>query len=119
MVHLHICEPNFLHKKQIFLQVVDNHVIKYIPPEKYAPMRTKKNTYREAQRVGCLLVGAETIDPSTVTKDYCGLFDSVGMLPKKHLFRFLVSPKAGLPTGTPLFATHFRVGDHIDVRGLT
>ncbi|XP_028175686.1 39S ribosomal protein L3, mitochondrial [Ostrinia furnacalis] len=101
------------------LQVVDNHVIKYIPPEEFNPMKTNKVIWREKRRLGCLLVGSETIDPSTVTKDYCGLFDSVGMLPKKHLCRFMVSPESALPTGTPLFATHFRAGDYLDIRAKT
>ncbi|CAH0726103.1 unnamed protein product, partial [Brenthis ino] len=101
------------------LQVVDNHVIKYIPPEEFKPMKTTKHSWREKPRLGCLLVGSETVDPSTVTKEYSGLFNSVGMLPKKHLCRFIVSPHAQLPTGTPLFATHFRVGDYVDVRAKT
>lgn len=101
------------------LQVVDNHVIKYIPPEEFKPMKTSKVVWKEKRRLGCLLVGSETIDPSTVTKEYCGLFNSVGMLPKRHLCRFMVSPHASLPTGTPLFATHFRVGDYVDVRAKT
>lgn len=101
------------------LQVADNHVIKYIPPKEFNPMITKKKVRRENNQMGCLLVGSETIDPSTVTKDYCGLFDKVGMLPKRHLNRFIVSPSAYLPPGTPLFATHFRVGDYIDIRAKT
>ncbi|CAH0748816.1 unnamed protein product [Diatraea saccharalis] len=101
------------------LQVVDNHVIKYIPPEEFNPMKTTELKWREKRRLGCILVGSETIDPTTVTKDYTDLFSRVGMLPKKHLFRFMVSPEAALPTGTPLFASHFRVGDYIDVRAKT
>ncbi|XP_045785966.1 39S ribosomal protein L3, mitochondrial [Maniola jurtina] len=101
------------------LQVVDNHVIKYIPPEEFKPMKTTKPNWRVKRKLGCLLIGSETVDPSTVTKDYCGLFSSVGMLPKRHLCRFMISPHAKMPTGTPLFATHFRVGDFIDVRAKT
>ncbi|CAH4014616.1 unnamed protein product [Pieris brassicae] len=104
------------------LQVVDNHVIKYIPPEEFNPMKSgkmKKEHWKEKRTLGCLLVGSETIDPSTVTKDYCGMFTNVGMLPKRHLCRFMVSPHAQLPTGTPLYATHFRVGDCVDIRAKT
>lgn len=101
------------------LQVVDNQVIKYIPPEHFKPMKTTEVIWREKRRLGCLLVGSETINPTTVTKDYNNLFSSVGMLPKKHLCRFMVSPEAALPTGTPLFANHFRVGDYLDVRAKT
>ncbi|KAJ8726500.1 hypothetical protein PYW07_001198 [Mythimna separata] len=101
------------------LQVVDNHVIRYIPPEEFSPMVTKKYVWKEKNKLGCLLVGSETIDPSTVTKEYCGLFNNAGMLPKRHLFRFMVSPESYIPPGTPLQATHFRVGDYIDVRAKT
>ncbi|KAM3964606.1 mitochondrial ribosomal protein L3 [Aphomia sociella] len=100
------------------LQVVDNHVIKYIPPEQFKPVRNTRKSH-ELPTHGCLLIGSQTIDPSTVTKDYCGMFDSVGMLPKQHLCRFIISPEAAMPTGTPLFATHFRVGEHIDIRAKT
>lgn len=65
------------------------------------------------------MVGAESTDPTSLTKEYCGLFSDSGVIPKKHLCRFLVSPSAALQPGTPLLASHFRVGDFIDVRGKT
>ncbi|CAD0196022.1 unnamed protein product [Chrysodeixis includens] len=103
------------------LQVVDNHVVKYVPPEEFNPMKKSSEivTSNIKRKLGCILVGSETVDPSTVTKDYCGIFNNVGILPKKHLFRFMVSPESYLPPGTPLSATHFRVGDHIDIRAKT
>ncbi|GBP87001.1 39S ribosomal protein L3, mitochondrial [Eumeta japonica] len=101
------------------LQVIDNHVIKYIPPEEFKPMLIRKPNWREKRTLGCLLVGAETIDPSTVTKDYCGLFNATGMLPKRYLCRFMITPNAALPPGTPLLATHYRVGDYLDIRAKT
>lgn len=101
--------------------MVDNHVVKYVPPEEFNPMvkRSEIVTSNIKRKLGCLLVGSETVDPSTVTKDYCGIFNSVGLLPKKHLCRFMVSPESYLPPGTPLYATHFRAGDHIDIRAKT
>lgn len=99
------------------LQVVDNHVIKYIPPEQFNP--TQQPNVKALNKFGCLLVGAESTDPSLLTKEYCGLFKDSGVMPKKFLGRFLVSPSAALLPGTPLNATHFRVGDYIDVRGKT
>lgn len=82
-------------------------------------MKVKDPTYRKNKRCGVVMVGAETVDPSKVTREYCGIFNSVGMLPKRFLCRFMVTPNAALQTGTPLFATHFRVGDHIDIRAKT
>ena len=99
--------------------MVDNHVIKYIPPEEFSPMKTSEKMWKEKRKLGCMLVGSETIDPSTVTREYCGLFNSAGMLPKRYLSRFMVSPESYIPPGTPLFATHFKVGDYIDVRAKT
>lgn len=99
------------------LQIVDNHVIKYIPPEEYNPVQ--KPNSRCLNKFGCLLIGAESVDPTKLTKEYCGLFKDTGVMPKKHLSRFLVSPTAALPSGTPLNISHFRVGDSVDVRGKT
>ncbi|XP_077296183.1 mitochondrial ribosomal protein L3 [Arctopsyche grandis] len=100
------------------LQIVDNQVIKYIPPEEWKPLHYKIKE-RKRGRFGCLLVGAETVDPSLVTKEYYGLFKNTGVLPKRRICRFTVSPQAALPPGTPLVASHFRVGDVVDCRGLT
>ena len=40
-------------------------------------------------------------------------------MPKKRLSRFIVTPDAVLPPGTPLTAGHFVVGQAVDVRGKT
>lgn len=99
------------------LQVLDNHVIKYITPEEYDPPR--KSVVSIKNKKGCLLVGAEATDPSLLTKDYCGIFKDSGVIPKKILARFFISPEAILPAGTPLTAMHFQVGNYVDVRGKT
>lgn len=99
------------------LQVLDNHVIKYMTPEEYDPPRKRHVEIRT--RKGCLLIGAETTDPTLLTKDYCGIFKDSGVPPKKILARFFISPEAVLPSGTPLTAMHFQVGNYIDVKGKT
>uniref|UniRef100_D3TM63 Large ribosomal subunit protein uL3m n=1 Tax=Glossina morsitans morsitans TaxID=37546 RepID=D3TM63_GLOMM len=99
------------------LQVVENHAIKYTPPEEYKPAHRPK--VAELNKYGCLLVGAESCDPSILTKEYCNLFKNSGVTPKRHLVRFLISPSAAITPGTPLNANHFRVGDYVDVRGKT
>lgn len=99
------------------LQVADNHVIKYIPPEVFNPTMRKPN--RNYSRVGCLMIGSESINPDRLTANYAGLFKNSGVMPKKNLSRFLISPEAAIPAGTQLHATHFRVGDYVDVRGKT
>jgi len=40
-------------------------------------------------------------------------------MPTKTLGRFLISPAAAIQPGTPLYASHFKVGDYVDVRGKT
>lgn len=57
------------------LKIPDNHVIKYIPPEEFdSPM--KPVTLREGRRKkGCLLVGAESGDPSLVSVFVVSLFN--------------------------------------------
>lgn len=99
------------------LQIVDNHVIRYTPPELFTPFQ--KPRVKSPQLYGCLLVGALSTDPTHLTKDYCGLFAESGVMPKAVLHRFLISPEAALPAGTPLSVSHFRVGDAVDVRGKT
>ncbi|ALC49347.1 mRpL3 [Drosophila busckii] len=99
------------------LQVVDNHVIKYIPPEEYKP--SQRPHVHNLNKYGCLLVGAESTNPALLTKEYCGIFRDSGVMPTKSLARFIVSPQAALAAGTPLNVGHFRVGDFVDVRGKT
>ncbi|KAF5298398.1 hypothetical protein FQR65_LT01176 [Abscondita terminalis] len=99
------------------LQVLDNHVIKYYGPEEYDPPR--KRATRIKNKAGCLLIGAEATDPTYFTKEYCMLFKNTGIMPKKYLARFFISPDAKLSPATPLTAMHFTVGNYIDVRGKT
>lgn len=53
------------------------------------------------------------------TKEYCGLFANAGLMPKKILAQFMISPESIVQPGTPLFANHWKVGDVLDVRGKT
>jgi len=54
-----------------------------------------------------------------VTKPYAGIFNATGIIPKRILRRFIISPEAALQPGTPLFATHFKPGEFIDICGKT
>jgi large subunit ribosomal protein L3 len=56
--------------KNFIFQVVDNHVIRYIPPEEFHPPRTSVKNPKSKKRLGCLLVGAESADPQTVRTSY-------------------------------------------------
>ncbi|XP_011865764.1 PREDICTED: 39S ribosomal protein L3, mitochondrial [Vollenhovia emeryi] len=108
--------------KKVFstlLQIVDNEVVKYIPPEQFFPVKSRTPTRQVKNRRGCLVVGAENIDPQLVTKEYYGLFNDTGVMPKRVLRRFIISPQAALQPGTPLFATHFKPGEIVDIRGKT
>lgn len=99
------------------LQILDNNVVKYYSPGEYDPPRKRHTLVRNKK--GCLLIGAESTDPSLLTKDYCGIFKDSGVMPKKLLARFFISPDAILPPGTPINAMHFQVGNYVDVRGKT
>lgn len=99
------------------LQVLDNHVIKYYSPEEYDPPR-KRHT-RVKNKRGCLLLGAEATDPTLFAKEYCGIFKDSGVIPKRILARFFISPDAVLPPGFLLNCLHFTVGNYVDVRGKT
>lgn len=99
------------------LQVVDNHVIRYNPPEIFSQSKYYNN--RKGKELGSLVVGAESADPQLFTAAYNGLFAESGITPKKKLTRFGITPDAAIQPGTPLFANHFRVGDYVNVYGIT
>nr|CAG4648690.1 EOG090X07HN [Polyphemus pediculus] len=69
--------------------------------------------------MGCLVVGAEACNPEKFTKQYCQIFADSGLMPKKRLARFMVTPDAALLPTTPLNAGHFIVGQAVDVYGKT
>lgn len=47
------------------IQVCDNHVIKYIPPEEWDPKIRTRHIIPK-RKLGCLVVGADSVDPQTV-----------------------------------------------------
>lgn len=101
-------------------------MVRYIPPEDFAKTvvaqrRIRPRVTRPISSIdrGCLVVGALSADPAKFTKDYCGLFSGSGVVPKKMLARFPVSPGAVIQPGTPLYASHFQVGQFVDVEGRT
>jgi len=101
------------------LQVVDNHVIRYNPPEVFQQSKYFNNCRDASREYGSLVVGAESADPQLFTAAYCGLFKEAGVMPKKKLTRFRITPDAKIEPGTPLFVNHFRVGDYVNIRGIT
>lgn len=100
------------------IQIIDNEVVKYIPPEKYNPVKGSKHPIIKKKN-GCLVLGAVNVDPQLLTKEYYGIFNKAGVTPKKILMRFVITPNAVLQPGTPLCATHFKPGEFIDIRGKT
>lgn len=93
--------------------------MKYIPPRE-RDIRPLSRTYRAwTKGMGNLVVGAINGDPQKMTKAYCGLFNGSGVSPKKVLTKFPVNDEAIIQPGTPLYAAHFRVGDYVDVSGIT
>ncbi|XP_035213051.1 39S ribosomal protein L3, mitochondrial-like isoform X2 [Stegodyphus dumicola] len=102
------------------LQVVDNHVIRYNPPEIFSQSKYSNVYLKDKSKVlGSLVVGAESADPQLFTAAYNGLFAESGVMPKKRLTYFRITPDAKIEPGTPLFANHFRVGDYVNIRGIT
>ena len=101
------------------LQIVDNHVIKYHTPEEWQKNCRPFNKNDGYNKFGVCVVGAESADPRNFTAAYRGLFNESGLMPKNKLTRFFITPNARLTPGTPLLATHFRVGDYVDVWGKT
>ncbi|XP_037094787.1 39S ribosomal protein L3, mitochondrial-like [Pollicipes pollicipes] len=102
------------------LHVRDNHVVRYLPPEllntNEVVQRRWKGQYRD---MAGLVVGADQEDPQKFTKEYANLFLEAGIMPTRKLTRFVINPSAALSPGTVLRATHFNVGDFVDVFGKT
>lgn len=109
-------DKNGLEMSTTLLQVVDNHVVKYIPPE---VVRQNYGSRYKREDTGLLIVGAESADPQRFTKEYLGLFEDAGLPPKTKISRFMVSSNARLQPGTPLYATHFKVGQRVEIFGKT
>jgi hypothetical protein len=47
-------------------QVLDNHVVRYVPPEDYARSVMGQKRLKHKRPLGCLVVGAEATDPQKV-----------------------------------------------------
>jgi len=101
------------------LHISDNHVVKHIPYEELAKNEYFDRSRQAKKKRGKLIVGADSKDPRTFTKEYCNMFLACGVMPKRKLTSFLVTDNAVLQPGTPLFASHFRPGDHVDISGYT
>lgn len=54
-----------------------------------------------------------------ITKEYYGIFNDTGVMPKRILKRFIISPEAALQPGTPLTVAHFKPGEIVDIRAKT
>ncbi|GFS07116.1 50S ribosomal protein L3 [Elysia marginata] len=99
------------------LQVLDNHVINYVPPEVYATYPS--HCPHQGLRFGLQVVGSLSCDPRQFSKPYNNLFVKAGVPPKRWLTRFLVTPDAAIQPGTALNVNHFKVGDYVDTQGRT
>jgi len=108
------------------IHVKDNHVIRYSTKEEYerglmAEKAARRSfplqTPRHPSLGGVLVVGALSTDPQKYTKDYCGLFTGAGVMPKRFLARFPVTDNALIRPGTELTASHFSIGQTVDVLG--
>lgn len=85
------------------VQILDCHVIKYFSKEEY-------NGRRAAAIVGC-----KNASPFYRNEKYHQFCLDAGVPIKEKCFRFNMTENARLKPGTPLYATHFRVGQHVDL----
>jgi len=111
------------------LHVTDNHVVRVAARDHYdksyrglmdqRPCYTGPGQSHGSDLVAMVVVGSHSTDPQKFTKDYCGLFTDSGVMPKRHLARFPVTDNAILQPGTPLTASHFTIGQWVDLFGRT
>jgi len=111
-------------------QILDCHVVNYTSPEEWDEQfaydkftRIGPGVLRKLQekrgKFGVQTVGAMSCDPQRFSDEYSGLFSKAGILPKRKLTRYFVTPNAAIKPGTELTANHFRVGDKVVVEGRT
>ena len=102
------------------LQVIDNHVIRYIPPEEFSKMPSFKTKWQKHDsKRAALVVGALSCDPSSFSEYYVKQFAEAGIPPKRKVTRFVITEDAKLPPGTQLHINHFRAGDYVDCEAKT
>ena len=73
----------------------------------------------EKEGFDALQIGAGSRKEKQVTAPLAGHFKHAGVPIKRVCREFRVSRDALLPVGTPLFASHFTAGQHVDVSGET
>ncbi|WAR11989.1 RM03-like protein [Mya arenaria] len=77
------------------VQVVDNHVIRYTPPEQYEKS-LGFNPHWRGKGFGSVVVGALSCTPFNFTKAYTNLFLEAGVPPKRIMSRFWITPDAAV-----------------------
>jgi len=111
-------------------QILDCHVVNYTSPEEWDRQfaydkftRIGPGVLKKLQKkrgiFGVQTVGTLSCDPQRFSNEYSGLFTKAGILPKRKLTRYFVTPNAAIKPGTELTAKHFRVGDKVIVEGRT
>lgn len=101
------------------LQVLDNHVIDYVPPEILMEKSVNLKSRTKDGLYGMAVVGALSSDPRLYTPQYNHLFRNAGVPPKRKLTKFMITQNAAVKPGTPLYANHYRPGDYVDVAAKT
>jgi large subunit ribosomal protein L3 len=101
------------------VQILDNHVIDYIEPEVLIKKDSKYIKITREGQFGKAIVGALSTDPRHYSQSYLDQFKNAGIPPKRKLTSFMISKNAAVKPGTPIYASHFRVGDFVDVGAKT
>ena len=57
---------SILYHSVFLTQVLDNHVVRYVPPEDYTRSVMGQKRLKHKRPLGCLVVGAEATDPQKV-----------------------------------------------------
>ena len=55
--------------------MLDNHVVRYTPPEEYVKTLRGEKMFRNKNPLGCLVVGAESMNPEKVSEHFHFGFD--------------------------------------------
>ena len=86
------------------IQILDCHVIKYFPKNEY------NGVYAAA------IIGTKSASPFFRNEKYTEFCRDAGVTVKEKCFRFRITENARLEPGTPIYAQHFKVGQHVHLK---
>ncbi|UYV80943.1 MRPL3 [Cordylochernes scorpioides] len=100
----HVVQAMIIIVADVCVQLVDNHVLQYIPPENFQFNIRYRNRWQKmdpdpSRSYARMVVGAGHVNPLNINARYLNLFNQAGVLPKARVMSFIITDNAKLPPG--------------------